>query len=67
MRLTGAACEGLSGLAVRVRRVKRERRMYKRHSSLSYQGYSFPWFVTLIWIGFFIGGIAYLVRFLLLS
>lgn len=41
--------------------------MYKRHSSLSYQGYSFPWFVTLIWIGFFIGGIAYLVRFLLLS
>jgi len=41
--------------------------MYKRHRSLSYQGYSFPWFITLIWIGFFICGIGYLVRFLLLT
>lgn len=41
--------------------------MYKRHRSLSYQGYSFPWYVTLIWISFFVGGMAYLVRFLLLS
>lgn len=41
--------------------------MYKRHKALGYQGYSFPCFVTLIWITFFVCGIGYLVRFLLLS
>jgi hypothetical protein len=41
--------------------------MFKRHQFLTYQGYSFPWYVTLIWISFFVGGIAYLIRFLLLT
>ena len=41
--------------------------MYKKHKSLGYQGYSFPWYITLTWITFFACGIGYLVRFLLLS
>jgi hypothetical protein len=40
---------------------------WKRHRYLSYQGYSFPWYITLIWITFFVAGIWYLVRHLLLS
>ena len=39
---------------------------FRRHKYLDYQGYSFPWYVTLIWITFFILGIVYLIRNLLL-
>jgi len=38
---------------------------FRRHRYLSYQGYAFPWYATLLWIAFFIGGIAYLVRWIL--
>jgi hypothetical protein len=38
---------------------------FRRHKYLSYQGYSFPWYVTLIWITFFVAGVAYLIRHLL--
>ncbi|MDX1682372.1 MAG: hypothetical protein R3336_04550 [Phycisphaeraceae bacterium] len=41
--------------------------MFKRHRYLSYQGYAFPWYVTLIWISFFTGGIIYLVRWILFT
>jgi hypothetical protein len=41
--------------------------MFRRHKYLSYQGYAFPWYATLLWITFFIAGIAYLVRYLLLE
>jgi hypothetical protein len=39
--------------------------MFQRHKFLSYQGYSFPWYVTVIWIIFFVAGLAYLVRHIL--
>ena len=39
---------------------------FRRHKFLSYQGYAFPWYVTLIWITFFILGVAYLIRHILL-
>ena len=35
--------------------------MFKRHKFLSYQGYKFPWYITLIWITFFVFGVGYLV------
>jgi len=38
---------------------------FKRHKYLSYQGYSFPWYVTVIWITFFAGSVVYLIRYLL--
>ena len=38
---------------------------FKRHKFLSYQGYSFPWYVTVIWITFFIASVVYLVKNLL--
>ncbi len=41
--------------------------MFRRHRYLSYQGYAFPWYATLIWITFFVFGIAYLVRYILLE
>ena len=40
---------------------------FRRHKYLSYQGYSFPWYATLIWISFFIGGLIYFVRYVLLE
>lgn len=40
--------------------------MFRRHKFHSYQGYAFPWYVTVIWICFFIGGIYYLVKNILL-
>ena len=40
---------------------------FRRHKSLSYQGYSFPWYVTLAWISYVIGAITYFVRFVLLE
>ena len=40
--------------------------MFKRHKFLTYEGYSFPWYVVLIWISFFIGGLIYLIRYILL-
>ena len=42
------------------------RRTFRLHKHLSYQGYAFPWYATLIWLAFFIGGLAYLVRNILL-
>lgn len=41
--------------------------MFQRHKYLSYQGFAFPWYVTLIWITFFVCGLAYLIRFILLT
>lgn len=40
---------------------------FRRHKYLSYQGYSFPWYATLIWLAFFIGGLIYFVRYVLLG
>lgn len=40
---------------------------FRRHRYLSYEGYAFPWYATLIWMGFFIGAVIYLVRYLLLQ
>jgi hypothetical protein len=45
----------------------REGREFRRHKFLNYQGYAFPWYATLIWIGFFIGGMIYFVRYVLLE
>ncbi len=39
---------------------------FRRHKYLSYQGYAFPWYATLIWISFFVGGLIYFVRNVLL-
>ena len=44
-----------------------KKKTFRRHKFLSYQGYSFPWYATLIWISFFIGAIIYLVRFVVLE
>lgn len=38
---------------------------FKRHKYLSYQGYAFPWYVTVFWITFFTASVAYLIRYLL--
>ncbi len=43
-----------------------EERPFKRHKYLSYQGYAFPWYATVLWISFFAGGVFYLVRNILL-
>lgn len=40
--------------------------MFRRHKFLSYQGYTFPWYVTLLWITFFICAIWYLIQNILL-
>ncbi len=40
---------------------------FRRHKHLSYKGYAFPWYATLIWICFFIGAMIYLVRYVLLG
>jgi hypothetical protein len=40
---------------------------FRRHKYLSYQGYAFPWYATLLWISFFVGGLIYLVRHILLQ
>lgn len=40
---------------------------FRRHKYLNYQGYAFPWYATLIWISFFIGGLAYFVYHVLLK
>jgi len=42
-------------------------KVFRRHQFHRYEGYKFPWFMTLIWITFFTCGVIYLVRFLLLS
>ena len=44
-----------------------EKKGFRRHKFLDYQGYAFPWYATLIWISFFIGGLIYLVRNILLK
>lgn len=38
-----------------------ERSGFRRHKYLDYQGYAFPWYATLIWISFFVGGVIYFV------
>lgn len=38
---------------------------FKRHKYLSYKGYAFPWYVTVIWITFFALSVWYLIRHLL--
>ena len=38
-------------------------RTFRRHKYLDYKGYAFPWYATVIWISFFIGGLIYFVRF----
>ena len=43
------------------------RNAFRRHRYLSYKGYSFPWYAALIWISFFVGGLAYLIRFVVLQ
>ena len=40
---------------------------FQRHKYLTYQGYAFPWYATLIWIAFFVGGLIYLVKNILLN
>ena len=40
-------------------------KVFKRHKYLAYQGYSFPWYVTVIWITFFTLSVIYLVKHLL--
>ena len=40
---------------------------FRRHKFLSYQGYALPWYVTLLWLSFFIGGTLYIVRWILLE
>ena len=47
--------------------MKADEKPFRRHKYLSYQGYAFPWYATLIWIAFFAGGIIYLVRNILLK
>lgn len=44
-----------------------EGKPFRRHKFLTYQGYAFPWYATLIWISFFVGGLIYLVKNILLS
>jgi len=46
---------------------EQEAKPFRRHKFLTYQGYSFPWYATLIWIAFFIGGLIYFVKNILLS
>lgn len=46
--------------------MKDEEGQFRRHRFLAYQGYSFPWYVTLIWISFFVSGVAYLIRYVVL-
>ena len=46
---------------------ERNTRQFRRHKYLDYQGYAFPWYATLIWISFFVGGLIYLVRHILLQ
>ena len=40
---------------------------FRRHKYLSYQGYAFPWYATLLWISFFVGGLIYFVYNVLLK
>ena len=40
---------------------------FRRHKFLSYEGYAFPWYVTVIWITFFVCGLIYFVRNVLLE
>ena len=40
---------------------------FKRHKYLDYQGYAFPWYATVMWITFFICGMIYFVRYVLLE
>ena len=46
---------------------KQVRDEFRRHKYLSYQGYAFPWYATVLWISFFICGLIYFVRHVLLN
>lgn len=41
--------------------------MFQRHKFLSYHGYSFPWYIVLMWACFFVFGMTYLVKYILLK
>ena len=45
----------------------KDKQEFRRHKYLSYQGYAFPWYATLIWISFFVCGMMYFVRWVLLE
>ena len=40
---------------------------FRRHKYLSYEGYAFPWYATVMWITFFVCGLIYFVRNVLLN
>lgn len=42
-------------------------KLFRLHKFHDYEGYKFPWYVTLIWITFFASGVIYIVKFLLLN
>lgn len=42
-------------------------KMFRRHARHSYRGYQFPWFLTILWLSFFMAAVLYLVRFVLLT
>ncbi len=44
-----------------------EKQEFRRHKYLSYQGYAFPWYATVMWITFFVCGLIYFVRNVLLN
>ena len=44
-----------------------DRPQFKRHNYLSYQGDAFPWYATVMWITFFVCGLIYFVRNVLLN
>ncbi len=44
-----------------------EKQEFRRHKYLSYQGYAFPWYATVMWITFFVCGMIYFVRYVLLN
>ena len=46
---------------------KDAKKEFRRHKYLSYQGYAFPWYATVIWITFFVCGLIYFVRNVLLQ
>ncbi len=39
--------------------------MHRRHKFISYQGYSFPWYVVVMWIVFVFCAVVYLLRYVL--
>lgn len=42
-------------------------KLFKRHPKHGYEGYQFPWYITLMWIAFFSCAVIYVVRFIVLK